>query len=130
MRSTALAALLAGLTACGPGDAGAPSPEVAALVSALVTPAEHRDGEALYNANCSRCHGPRALGNELGPALVHPVYRTRHHGDAAFALAVTAGVRAHHFRFGDMPAIPGVTPAMAGEITAWVRWLQGEAGID
>ena len=43
-----------------------------------------------------------------GPALIHAVYQSSHHSDAAFTLAVRVGVTAHHWRFGDMPPQPQV----------------------
>jgi hypothetical protein len=55
---------------------------------------------------------------------LHAVYQASHHGDAAFELAVRNGVRAHHWRFGDMPPQPEVTGDAISQITAYVRWLQ------
>lgn len=37
--------------------------------------------------------------------------------------------RAHHWRFGDMPPVPGVTPDDVAHITAYVRMHQRRAGI-
>lgn len=99
-------------------------------VLALETPGTLRDGEALFEANCARCHGQRALGAQHGPPLVHPVYAPGHHGDAAFVLAVERGVRPHHWRFGPMPRVPGLSWEEAEEITAYVRWLQRQVGIE
>jgi mono/diheme cytochrome c family protein len=92
-------------------------------------PAEFAEGERLYNANCALCHGAAARGSTTGPALVHRVYEPSHHGDAAFQMAVRNGVIAHHWRFGNMPPQPQVTPEQVTEITAYVRWLQREVGI-
>jgi mono/diheme cytochrome c family protein len=86
-------------------------------------------GEALYNKNCSRCHGLKGAGTDKGPPLVHDIYKPSHHGDMAFHLAVMNGVRAHHWRFGDMPKIEGVGMAEAGMITKYIRSIQREAGI-
>jgi hypothetical protein len=71
---------------------------------------------------------PRATAT--GPPLVHPVYRPGHHADVAFELAVRRGVRAHHWRFGDMPPQPAVPPGEVGQITRFVRELQQANGID
>ena len=38
-------------------------------------------------------------------------------------------MRAHHWEFGNMPKIEGVTPADVEQIIRYVRWLQREAGI-
>jgi hypothetical protein len=61
---------------------------------------------------------------------VNRVYAPNHHADFAFLLAVEQGVRAHHWGFGDMPPVPGVSREEAMEITAYVRWLQREVGIE
>jgi hypothetical protein len=60
---------------------------------------------------------------------VHAVYAPGHHADVAFRLAVRNGVRAHHWTYGSMPAMPGIGDAEVAGITAYVRWLQAEAGI-
>ena len=87
-------------------------------------------GRALFEANCAVCHGINAAGSDgAGPPLVHVIYEPSHHGDAAFQLAVAQGVRAHHWRFGDMPPVAGVTPDDVDKITAYVRELQRANGI-
>lgn len=96
---------------------------------AASVPAEMQKGEAKFKAFCARCHGERGVGTALGPPLVHKIYEPNHHGDAAFQRAAATGVRAHHWSFGDMPKIEGVTPADVTEIIAYVRWLQRQAGI-
>jgi len=92
-------------------------------------PVERQAGEAKFNANCAVCHGKGGIGTNQGPPLVHQIYEPNHHGDAAFQRAATMGVRAHHWQFGDMPKIEGVTPADVDQIIAYVRWLQKQAGI-
>lgn len=92
-------------------------------------PAEFSKGEAKFKANCARCHGERGVGTNQGPPLVHKIYEPNHHGDAAFQRAAASGVRAHHWQFGDMPRIEGVTPDDVTQIVAYVRWLQRQAGI-
>ncbi|MGH2399959.1 MAG: c-type cytochrome [bacterium] len=92
-------------------------------------PAGLADGERLFNDNCARCHGTRATGSDTGPPLVHIVYEPNHHADIAFQRAVALGVPAHHWRFGNMPPVPGLDEAAVERITAYVRWLQRKAGI-
>lgn len=124
-----LAALAVG---CDAGERSAHQPKEAwdtVGLAARVVPAEHAGGAATFARACASCHGDAALGSQLGPPLVHPIYRPSHHADAAFLLAVRRGVRAHHWTFGDMPAVPGLDDAEIGAITAYVRWLQREAGI-
>lgn len=115
--------LIAGLVAAGCGEATAP------VKIPDRVPAEYQRGEALFNTFCARCHGEHASGTQQGPPLVHKIYEPSHHGDAAFYRAAATGVRAHHWHFGNMPKIEGVTEEEVGEIIRYVRWLQRQAGI-
>jgi mono/diheme cytochrome c family protein len=92
-------------------------------------PAEFQVGEATFNANCAACHGKQAAGTDHGPPLVHKIYEPNHHGDPAFQRAAANGVKAHHWEFGNMPKIDGVTPEDVDQIVKYVRWLQRQAGI-
>jgi mono/diheme cytochrome c family protein len=92
-------------------------------------PARLLEGERRYDRTCRPCHGPLATGGEAGPPLVHRIYEPGHHSDAAFRLAVIRGVRAHHWTFGNMPPIPEMDTTEIDEVTAYVRWLQQQAGI-
>lgn len=113
---------LAVLAAC---DAAPPQQ----TISGTATPAEFQTGEAKFNASCSACHGARAAGTDHGPPLVHKIYEPKHHGDAAFQLAAANGVRAHHWEFGNMPKVEGVTTEDVDQIVKYVRWLQKQAGV-
>lgn len=87
-------------------------------------------GEAVFKDNCATCHGANASGIEgAGPPLVHIIYEPNHHSDAAFHLAVQRGVRAHHWRYGDMPPVEGVGQEDVENILAYVRTLQRANGI-
>ena len=96
---------------------------------AAAVPAEFQQGQTKFMANCARCHGERGAGTTQGPPLVHKIYEPSHHGDAAFQMAASRGVRAHHWSFGDMPKIDGVSPDDVSQITAYIRWQQRQAGI-
>ena len=87
------------------------------------------DGAALFAANCAACHGGQADGTDAGPPLVHRLYVPGHHSDAAFQSAVKNGVFAHHWDFGDMPAVAGVSEDEVAAIVGYVRGLQREAGL-
>lgn len=100
-----------------------------AKLNALVTPPELARGDSLFHAACAACHGPRGVGTDHGPPLVHAIYGPGHHGDAAFLFAARRGVAGHHWRFGDMQPVAGVTDADVVAITAYARWLQREVGI-
>ncbi len=116
----------AGVMALRPGN----SPTGAA--HALVVPKLSTGGaigKTNYDAVCAACHGDNGIGTDQGPPLVHPIYNPGHHADEAFFRAVRGGVRAHHWRFGDMPAQPEVDDRKVAAIVAYVRELQRANGI-
>jgi mono/diheme cytochrome c family protein len=86
-------------------------------------------GKQMFDANCARCHGAGGSGTDQGPPLVHAVYRPSHHADLAFHMAVKNGSVQHHWSFGNMPPIPGVSPKEVEHIIAYVRQEQRRAGI-
>ena len=88
------------------------------------------EGEAAFGRHCQTCHGVAATGTLTGPPLVHKIYEPGHHGDAAFALAALQGARQHHWPFGDMPPVAGITEPEIVSIIAYVRTLQRANGIE
>jgi mono/diheme cytochrome c family protein len=110
------------LVAC---DSSEPKP----ATGAGPVPAEFQVGETAFNANCAACHGKQAAGTDHGPPFVNKIYEPNHHGDQAFQLATANGVKAHHWEFGNMPKVEGVTPGDVDQIVKYVRWLQRQAGI-
>lgn len=88
-------------------------------------------GEAAFNNYCASCHGLNAAGQQgVAPPLIHIIYEPNHHGDAAFFRASMLGVPAHHWRFGDMPLVDGISDDEIGLIVAYVRALQNANGIN
>ena len=87
-------------------------------------------GKAIFDANCAACHGDNASGTEQGPPLIHNIYNPGHHGDESFLLAARQGVRQHHWPFGNMPPVEGVTDGDVKMIIAYVRELQRANGIN
>jgi len=134
----AAVAAVGGYLALGPTgseDAGPVAlPAGAALADVTVPddlPEEARIGQRVFEAKCAECHGENAAGrNGAGPPLVHRIYEPSHHGDAAFLLAARNGVRAHHWTFGNMMPVEGITDAEIGYVTRYVRALQEANGID
>ena len=86
-------------------------------------------GKNLYKENCATCHGVHADGSTQGPPLVHKLYRSGHHADLTIHWAVKDGVKQHHWHFGDMPSIPGLSPDDVGHIIVYIRKQQRLAGI-
>ena len=92
-------------------------------------PAEHTAGERVFEASCAQCHGRHAAGGDAGPPLVHAYYRPDHHADAAFLRAIRFGVQPHHWSYGSMPPVEGITGPQAEQVIGYVRWLQRQAGM-
>ena len=86
-------------------------------------------GQQVFTANCSECHGPDAGGTAEGPPLVHIIYEPGHHADVSFLLAVRQGVRQHHWGFGVMDPVTGVSEEEVKKIVCYVRELQYANGI-
>ncbi|AHD11777.1 Cytochrome c553 (plasmid) [Phaeobacter inhibens] len=88
-------------------------------------------GKNIFETKCSECHGENAAGrNDIAPPLVHKIYEPGHHSDMAFVLAAQNGVRAHHWKFGNMPKIEWLTQGDVKMVAAYVRELQRANGIN
>ena len=112
-------------TACS----GAETPAGGDAQSPASIPPSFVAGETLFNANCALCHGEGAVGTQSGPPLIHRVYEPGHHPDFAFHNAVNKGVAAHHWPYGDMPPVPGLSAGDVESIICYVRELQRAEGI-
>jgi len=86
-------------------------------------------GQDLFNENCAACHGANASGSDKGPPLIHRIYEPNHHGDGAIVNAAMKGVRSHHWKFGNMPPVEGITQQKVLKIVRYVRELQRANGI-
>ena len=109
-------------------ESSAPAP-MAQISVEKDLPTDFKEGETKFNAFCSPCHGAQGMGTAQGPPLVHKIYEPNHHADMAFQRAAAQGVKAHHWKFGDMPKIEGVTADDVTQIIGYIRWLQRQAGI-
>ena len=88
-----------------------------------------RAGEELFNANCSVCHGINASGTSQGPTFIDRIYHPGHHPDFSFRNAVSNGVTQHHWVFGNMPPVEGVSSEEVDKIICYVREVQRANGI-
>ncbi len=87
-------------------------------------------GKRIFEEQCASCHGRNAAGQEgVAPPLIHKIYEPSHHGDESFQRAAALGVRAHHWPFGNMPPIEGLTRADVSTVITYVRELQRANGI-
>lgn len=118
---------LAFLASCGGGgDAETVrradiAPQDPALVAA---------GAELYEANCAECHGSDLRGTDKGPSHLSEVYVPDHHGDGSFEVAVLAGSPQHHWDYGPMPPVEGLSEADIEAIVAFVRERQRVEGFE
>lgn len=92
-------------------------------------PFKYAVGKKKYQENCALCHGKWMGGTKNGPPLLHAFYKPTHHDDPAFYRAALKGVRAHHWKFGDMPKVQGITVRDMNRIVPFIRWLQRENGL-
>lgn len=123
---TVLGVLLASCVAVQAQTIQIPRPSAGLMPNPVV-------GKSLFEKACATCHDADLKGSDngqyKGPPLLHKIYEPSHHGDAAFQLAVKNGVRAHHWPFGDMAPVPGLSPDDVAHITAYVRAEQRKVGI-
>ena len=104
--------------ACG-GDGGSQQASVGAVQA----------GEKLFNTNCSACHGVGAVGTIQGPPLLDRTYHPGHHNDFSIRNAIKNGVRSHHWDFGNMLPVAGVSDDDAEKIICYIRDTQLANGI-
>jgi len=86
-------------------------------------------GQVAYGRVCAECHGEKIDGTGKGPPLMHPVYNPGHHGDASFVAAARRGAKGHHWLFGDMKPVEGVSDTELAEIIRFVREVQKANGL-
>ncbi len=108
--------------------AGAEALDPGALKTPEMTPPLNI-GKMVYDRYCAECHGLNAAGTDKGPTFLHRVYHPGHHGDAAFLIAPRQGAKAHHWPFGDMKPVEGVTDAQLERVVDYVRALQKANGL-
>lgn len=112
---SALAGLL--VTGCGDDDS-----------SASGTPAAR--GKAVYERSCAACHGVDLRGTGRGPSQFSEVYNPGHHPDASYRAAIANGVSAHHWNFGPMPPVPGLSADDVTAVIAYIRQQQTKHGFE
>ncbi len=100
-----------------------------AAASSLKVPFKYALGKSLFEQHCASCHGQSGQGTDKGPTFMSPVYKSSHHGDAAFYHAALNGARAHHWKFGDMPPVDGISRRKLDKIIPYIRWMQQQHGI-
>lgn len=118
VRMTAVAAMAALTVASCSGGDEQPDSEAAGT------------GAALYGQACASCHGSDLRGTDQGPSHLSQVYAPDHHPDAAFRGAITQGSRAHHWNFGDMPPVGGLSDDEIDLVIGYIRAQQEIHGLE
>ena len=118
-----------------PSDETAPSASVQgnAIVAIQMPPLGDNAaiGQRIFENTCTACHGTNAVGVEgAGPPLIHVIYEPSHHADESFQRAVANGVRSHHWSFGDMPPVEGLTRGDVAMVISYIREIQRANGIN
>ena len=110
-------------------DTDAAKPEDQVVVPELSQIAQQ--GRVNYDQSCAICHGINVAGTDKGPPLIHSLYRPGHHPDQAFLTATLNGVVAHHWKYGNMPPVPGgVSEAKMRWIIKYIREMQVANGVN
>ncbi len=87
-------------------------------------------GADVYAKSCASCHGDDLRGTDKGPSHLSIVYQPGHHPDPSFESAIQNGTPSHHWNFGDMPAIPGLSDEEISAVIAFVRSEQERLGFE
>ena len=102
----------------------APAPSTTAAAPAVP------DGAAVYQHYCAECHGVDLRGTDKGPSQLSIVYEPNHHGDYAYRVAIRDGTREHHWWFGDMPPVEGITDLEIEKVISYIRAEQERLGFE
>ena len=116
----ALVAVVLSAAGCGTDDAGP---------SASAGPALDR-GAQVYAEACASCHGSDLRGTDKGPSHLSIVYEPNHHTDDSFRNAIANGARQHHWSFGDMEPVEGLSDTEVEAVIAFVRAEQLRQGFE
>lgn len=87
-------------------------------------------GREVYVASCASCHGDQLQGTDKGPSQLSRVYEPGHHPDASYESAIANGSPQHHWNFGDMEPVEGLTPADVEAVIAYIRSEQERRGFE
>lgn len=88
------------------------------------------DGAAVYQQYCAECHGVDLRGTDKGPSQLSIIYEPNHHGDYAYRVAIRDGTREHHWWFGDMPPVEGITDLEIEKVISFIRAEQQRLGFE
>lgn len=116
----AVVAMAALVGACSSGDS---APTVQTETGGI-------DGAVVYSTSCASCHGADLQGTDKGPSHLSTVYEPNHHTDDAFRSAIANGAPQHHWNFGAMEPIEGLSDNEVEAVIAFVRSEQERLGFE
>lgn len=87
-------------------------------------------GADVYAASCASCHGADLRGTDKGPSQLSIVYEPNHHSDESFRSAIANGAPQHHWTFGDMEPVEGLSDDEIDAVIAFVRGEQERLGFE
>ena len=112
--------LAVGLAACASDDTE-PADASASLLDR---------GAEVYAESCASCHGADLRGTDKGPSMLSIVYEPNHHTDDSFRSAIANGAPQHHWPFGDMEPVEGLSADDVEAVIAFVRAEQERQGFE
>ena len=87
-------------------------------------------GAEVYTEACASCHGADLRGTDKGPSMLSIVYEPNHHTDDSFRNAIANGAPQHHWPFGDMEPVEGLSNEDVEAVIAFVRGEQQRQGFE
>ncbi|MDH5522164.1 MAG: cytochrome c [Acidimicrobiia bacterium] len=87
-------------------------------------------GAEVYANSCASCHGADLRGTDKGPSQLSIVYEPNHHPDDAYRSAIANGAPQHHWTFGDMPPLTGLTGDEVEAVIVFIRAEQERQGFE
>ena len=132
---TCVIAAACGADADEVGDTSAAEPiptQAADVITPASTAAELAipDGAEVYQQYCAECHGVGLRGTDEGPSQLSIIYEPNHHGDYAYRVAIREGTREHHWWFGDMPPVEGISDLEIEKVISFIRAEQQRLGFE
>lgn len=87
-------------------------------------------GAVVYEQSCASCHGVDLRGTDKGPSHLSILYEPAHHSDEVFRGAIANGAPQHHWSFGDMAPIEGLSESDVEAVISFIRAEQQRLGFE
>ena len=87
-------------------------------------------GAEVYANSCASCHGDDLRGTDEGPSQLSIIYEPNHHTDDSYRSAIANGSPQHHWTFGDMPPVEGLSDEEVEAVIDFIRAEQERQGFE